>query len=72
MIYQILELHKNLKKGESVKIIALGDYSTYLSKSDVLKPTQEAQVLKIIGTNGRHVAINCNHIIVACVIQDRW
>ena len=72
MIYQILELHKSLKKGESVKIIALGDYSTHLSKSDILKPTQEAQVLKIIGANGRHVAINCNHVIVACVIQDRW
>ncbi|MBR3213198.1 MAG: hypothetical protein IKF79_01665 [Methanosphaera sp.] len=72
MIYQILELHKSLKKGECVKIIALGDYSTYLSKSDILKPTQEAQVLKIVGVNGRHVALNCNHVIVACVISERW
>lgn len=72
MIYQILELHKNLKKGECVKIIALGDYSTYINKSDILKPTQEAQVLKIVGVNGRHVALNCNHVIVACVISERW
>ena len=72
MIYQILELHKSLKKGECVKIIALGDYSTYINKSDILKPTQEAQVLKIIGVNGRHVALNCNHVIVACVISERW
>jgi hypothetical protein len=72
MIYQILELHKSLKKGECVKIIALGDYSTYINKSDILKPTQEAQVLKIVGVNGRHVALNCNHVIVACVISERW
>ena len=37
-----------------------------------LKPTQEAQVLKIVGVNGRHVALNCNHVIVACVISERW
>ena len=72
MIYQILELHKSLKKGECVKIIALGDYSTYINKSDILKPTQEAQVLKIVGVHGRHVALNCNHVIVACVISERW
>ena len=72
MIYQILELHKGLKKGECVKIIALGDYSTYLSKSDILKPTQVTEVLKIIGANGRHVALNCNHVIAACVISEGW
>lgn len=72
MIYQILELHKSLKKGECVKIIALGDYQTLLNKSDIVKPTEEAQVLKIIGINGRHVALNCNHVIVACVTHEGW
>ena len=72
MIYQILDLHKHLKKGECVKIIALGDYRTYLSKSDIVKPTEEAQVLKIIGSTGRNVALNCNHVIVACVTQEGW
>ena len=69
MIYQILELHKALKKGQTLKIVALGDYITHLNKSDILKPTQEAQVLRVIRANGNTLALNCNHITVACITE---
>ena len=72
MIYSILEQHKALKKGECLKIIALGDYTTYINKSDIIKPTGQPQILRIVGINGRSVSLNCNHIIVACTIQEGW
>ena len=69
MIYQILELHKKLTKGQTLKIIALGEYTTHLNKSDIVKPTKEAQVLQIHRANGNTIALNCNHIIVACITE---
>ena len=72
MILQILELHKNLRKDECVKLIGLNDYETYLDKADLISKTEEPEVLRIVGVNGRTAAVNCNHITAACVTKKIW
>ena len=73
MINQIIKFHKELQKGETVKIItSLPDYKTYINRTDVLK--QEKDILLILRANGAKVAINCQYIVSCCVIEGgfKW
>ena len=67
MINNITKFHKELKKGESVKIItALPEYNTYINRTDVIKT--DGDILLIFRANGAKVAINTNYIVSICVI----
>ena len=68
MINQIIKFHKELKKGESVKIITgLKDYTSYVNRTDLIK--QDGDVLEIYRANGAKVAINCQFVVGCCVIE---
>jgi hypothetical protein len=68
MINQIISFHKELKKGESVKILTgLKDYVTYINRTDILK--QDGNILIILRANGGRVAINTDFVISCCIIE---
>lgn len=68
MIDQIQEFHTTLKKGQYVKIItALPDYVTKVDRTDVLKDIDGK--LLILRANGAQVILNCDYVVMACVIE---
>lgn len=69
MIDRISKFHSELEKGESVKIItALDNYTTYLNRTDVIKPDPVDGVLEIYRANGAKVALNVDFVVSICVV----
>lgn len=70
MINQIISFHKDLEKGQHVKIVTgLKDYKTYVNRTDVLK--QDGEILQVFRANGAKIAINTNFIVMCCVVDVR-
>ena len=68
MINQIVEFHKNLNKGQTIKIITgLKDYVSYVNRTDILK--QDGDVLLVFRANGAKVAINTNFVVMCCIVE---
>lgn len=70
VINQIIKFHSELQKGEVIKVItALDSYSTYISRTDLIKKVND-NVLCVFRANGAKVAINTEYIISCCVIKE--
>ena len=67
MINQITKFHKELKKGESVKIMFHNDFETYINRTDLIK--QEGKILLIFRANGARVAYNTDYVVQACIVE---
>ena len=68
MINQIIAFHKDLQKGQTVKIITgLKDYVSYVNRTDILK--QDGDILIVFRANGGKVAINCTFVVASCIVE---
>ena len=70
MLDTIMEFHKDLKKGQTVKIVTtVKDWETFINRTDSLE--EKDNVLIIHKSNGAKVAINTSCIAMCCVIE-KW
>ena len=68
MINHIINLHKELPKGKYVKIITSNpNYTTKVDRTDVLKA--DGDVLRVFRANSAQVAINCNFVVMCCIVE---
>jgi hypothetical protein len=67
MINAILDQHSKLKKGQTVKICNLEEYTHYINRTDLVK--SNGDVLLVYRANGAIVAINTKYTIMSCVIE---
>ena len=70
MINTVIELHKQLEKGYNVKILTDTEYKTFINKSDIIVKVND-RVLKIFRANQTCVALNGDHIVMACINKVR-
>lgn len=69
MINQIIKFHSDLNKGEAIKVItSLQGYTTYISRTDLLKKVNN-DVLCIFRADDGKIALNCKYIVSCCVVR---
>ena len=64
MINQVLAFHRNLEKGECVKVITtIPDYCPVFDKTDILTEADDDNVLLVL---------NCDYVVAVCVTNKEW
>ena len=73
MINQVLAFHRNLEKGECVKVITtIPDYCPVFDKTDILTEADDDNVLLVLRANGRNFVLNCDYVVAVCVTIKEW